>query len=120
MSVASFSSWRSIGKLEPLMQDLGPGSTDQLLHEQVLRKEYLVLCKQDSRTICTVSDRAELDGPAGGKFTCTVCGRAFKDETVQDIFALTEFVYQRVVNAVDDLLQGRRPQGRLTMNATRT
>lgn len=87
------------GKVRAVDAGLRPGSTEQLLQEQVLRKEYLVLCKQDSRTICKVPDRAELEDLAGGKFTCTVCGRAFRDETVQDIFALTEFGRQLLASS---------------------
>jgi len=79
------------GKARAVDAGLQPKTTDHLLQEKILRKEYLVLCKQDSRTICKVCDRAELDDPAGGKFTCTVCGRTLKDETVQDILALTDF-----------------------------
>jgi hypothetical protein len=61
-----------------------------LLDHGLIRKEYLVLCRQDSHTICALQDRTEIDTGRAGTFTCTICGRPFRDELVQDIFALTD------------------------------
>ena len=71
-----------IGKARSVDSGLSPESTDSLLAEQLVRKEFLVLCRQDSRVICKISDRAELDDLRGGQFVCTSCGRRFKDELV--------------------------------------
>jgi hypothetical protein len=62
----------------------------QLVDAGLLRREYLVMCKQDSHTICMVKDRADLETGQGGAFTCSICGRSFKDEQVHEVFALTD------------------------------
>jgi hypothetical protein len=62
-----------------------------LLDHGLIRKEYLVLCRQDSHTICAVQDRSEIDTGHAATFTCTICRRPFHDELVQEIFALTDF-----------------------------
>lgn len=79
-----------VGKARLVDSRLKPEAIKTLLEGQLIRKEFLVLCRQDSHTICRLSDRAELERASGEKFSCTVCGRALKDELVQDIFALTD------------------------------
>lgn len=64
------------------------GITEPLLGKKLIRKEYLVTCRKDSRTLCTVSDRSQL--AAGIEMNCVSCGRPFKDELIQEIFSLTE------------------------------
>ena len=51
----------------------------------------MVLCRQDSHTICAIQDRVEIDTGGASRFLCTICGRAFKDELVQEIHAPTDF-----------------------------
>ncbi len=63
---------------------------DELINSGLIKKEYLVLCRKDSHTICAIQDPSELDSQPGGKFSCTVCGRAFKDELIQEIYALSD------------------------------
>jgi len=77
------------GKARSVDSGLKQESTDSLVSRGVVRKEYLVQCRQDSHTICKIADLRELD-TAGSNFTCTVCGRAFKEELLQEIFALTD------------------------------
>jgi len=69
---------------------VGESLTRPLLDERLVRKEYLVICKQDSHTIACIQERSELDVGGGERFRCTVCGRAFRDELIQEILALTE------------------------------
>lgn len=64
--------------------------TGPLLENNLIRKEYLVVCRQDSRTICSVPDKSHLEGDVGSVMRCTTCGRHLKDELVQEIYALTE------------------------------
>jgi hypothetical protein len=64
--------------------------TKPLLEGGLLRREYLVICKQDSHTIASVQERTEFSTGGGEKFSCTVCGRPFKDELVQEILALSD------------------------------
>lgn len=61
-----------------------------LLDLGLLRREYLVQCRQDSHTICAIQVRAEIETGGAAGFRCTICGRPFRDELVQEIFALTE------------------------------
>lgn len=61
-----------------------------LLDLGLVRKEYLVLCRQDSHTICAIQDKTEIETGRGASFLCSICGRAFRDELVQEIFALTD------------------------------
>ncbi len=60
-----------------------------LLERGLVRKEFLVLCRQDSRTLCTIETREELEGESGQKFHCSVCGRSFSKELIQEIYAPT-------------------------------
>lgn len=55
----------------------------------LLRDEYLVLCKQDSRTICAVPDRDALEA-MDPSFVCPTCGRAINAELVKEILAVTD------------------------------
>jgi hypothetical protein len=61
------------------------------LHEcGLLRKEYLVVCRQDSRTIAGTHEESSLTSAEMAHLRCTLCGRAFSDELIQDIFAVTD------------------------------
>jgi hypothetical protein len=62
----------------------------ELLAEGLVRKEYLILCRKDSHTICTVPTPEELKVGSGSGLTCAVCGRPLKDEVIQEIYALSE------------------------------
>jgi len=64
--------------------------TKPLLDNSLVRKEYLVICRQDSRTLCTVPDKRKLESANGNYLQCTTCGRDFKDELIQEIYALTD------------------------------
>lgn len=68
---------------------LDENSLKELLEAGIIRKEYLLVCRQDSRTICSIPDKARLEATIGGELSCTSCGRAFTDELIQDIYALT-------------------------------
>jgi len=61
------------------------------LHDShLILREYLVLCRQDSHTICSLRDRSQLGGESGLDLRCSICGRPFRDENVQEIFALSD------------------------------
>jgi hypothetical protein len=62
-----------------------------LLSHGMLRREFLILCRKDNRTICSIETPAELESALGTALTCTVCGRPFKDELIQEIHAITDF-----------------------------
>jgi hypothetical protein len=79
-----------LGKARSIDSGLKPEATAILLSGNIIRREFLMLCKQDFHTICKISDRSEAEGKTGSNFTCTVCGRLFKDELLQEIFGLTE------------------------------
>lgn len=64
--------------------------TNPLVEAELLRKEYLVLCKNDSHTICVVENRGDLDSGDAGRLICSDCGRPFSEELVQEIFSLTQ------------------------------
>jgi hypothetical protein len=64
--------------------------TGPLLDAGLVKREYLLLCRQDSHTICAFQERSELEAGIGLTFVCSICGRAFKDELAQEIFALTD------------------------------
>lgn len=74
-----------------------PVDTDQintasgLLAANLLQQEYLLLCRQDSRTICSFHEKEQLATEATRNMRCPLCNRAFSDELVQDIIALTEY-----------------------------
>jgi hypothetical protein len=64
--------------------------TEPLLDALLIRKEFLVICKQDSRTICSVPSTEHLGGETGKAIRCTTCGRKLSDELIQEIYALAE------------------------------
>ena len=66
------------------------GVVHPLLEAELIQKEYLVSCKKDSRTLCTISQQSELETPVGSDMRCPVCSRSFKDELIQEIYSLTE------------------------------
>ena len=70
--------------------DVEAGHVKPLLERGLVRKEFLVMCRQDSRTLCTIEDKSELENESGRRFRCSICGRPFSGELIQDIFALTE------------------------------
>lgn len=71
-------------------QDVEGIPLEELRERGLLRKEFLVLCRKDNRTICTTESAGELETTLGSKLTCATCGRAFKDEIVQEIHAITD------------------------------
>lgn len=64
--------------------------TNALLNNGLIKKEYLITCRQDSRTLASVADKTQLESTACSELTCPTCGRSFKTELIQEIFALTE------------------------------
>lgn len=85
-----------IGKVRETDAKLPTALIEQLQAEHLLSKEYLVLCKKDSHTLCQVANADDLKEIVSGKFVCTTCGRKFSDETVLEIFAQTPFGKQLV------------------------
>lgn len=69
--------------------EAGEVVTQPLLDCGLIHKEYLVLCRQDSHTICAVRDRDKIASGTGTRFRCTICGRPFCEELIEEIFALT-------------------------------
>jgi hypothetical protein len=67
---------------------VGPEIVTPLLEAELIGKEYLVLCKKDSHTICTVPDRSQLENE-GVEIHCTVCTRPFRDELIQEIYFIS-------------------------------
>lgn len=61
-----------------------------LLQHGLVGKEYLLLCRQDSHTICTVIDRDHLTSGPLSDAKCPLCGRPFRDENIQEILTLTD------------------------------
>jgi len=69
--------------------DVEAGHVSPLIERGLVRKEFLVLCKRDSHTICTVETREQLAAESSRKILCSICGRPFSEETIQEIYALT-------------------------------
>ena len=63
---------------------------NDLLKHNLIRKEFLILCRKDSHTICTVQNPLEIIEASGGSLNCAVCGRLLKDELIEEIYALSE------------------------------
>ena len=61
-----------------------------LLDRGLIQKEYLVICREDSRTLCTVPEKRSLDDSAGSQLRCATCRRKYKDELIEEIYSLTE------------------------------
>jgi hypothetical protein len=81
LSLAQIGKARSVDAATISNQEI----TQPLLEKQLIRKEYIVTCRQDSRTLCSVPDEKDI----GNYMLCTTCGRNFKDELIQEIYALT-------------------------------
>lgn len=65
-------------------QDISAETVEPLLARGLVNKEFLVVCRKDSSTLCTAQSKEEIEGV---KFRCSNCGRAFSDEHVQEIYA---------------------------------
>lgn len=65
-------------------------TTVPLLEKGLIRKEYLISCRQDSHTLASIPDKNQLESSIGSGFRCPTCGRTFREELIQEIFALTE------------------------------
>ncbi len=68
---------------------IGPEVTQPLLDSGLLRKEYIVSCRQDSHTICSVTDRLDVETGVSSRLRCSVCERPFGEELLQEILVLT-------------------------------
>jgi hypothetical protein len=88
-----------IGKVRAADAKLPPTLIEQLLGENLLSKEYLVVCRKDSRTLCQVTNIEDLNEVSGGKLVCPTCGRRFSEELVHEIFAGTEISKQLVTSS---------------------
>lgn len=58
-----------------------------LMEQDAIRQEFLLVCRKDSHTLCTVQDRSEIETSA---FRCSICGRPFPEELVQEVYALSD------------------------------
>lgn len=79
-----------IGRIKAADAKLSTVLMDQLFLERLLSKEYLVLCRKDSRTLCQVQSMKDLNEESGGKLVCPTCSRKFSEELVHEILAPTE------------------------------
>ncbi len=79
-----------VGKLRAADAKLAATLFDQMLAAGLIRKEYLVLCRKDSRTLCQVASTEDLNEVSGGKLVCATCGRKFSEEMLHEIFAGTD------------------------------
>lgn len=66
------------------------GGAVRLLDAGLVGREYLVTCRQDSHSICTLLSREELDAATGDTFRCPTCGRALREELVEEIYSPTD------------------------------
>jgi hypothetical protein len=88
-----------IGKIRSTDTKLPAALIDQLLSEHLLSKDYLVVCRKDSRTLCQVTNIEDLKEVSGGKLVCATCGRKFSEELVHEILAGTERGKQLVTSS---------------------
>jgi hypothetical protein len=101
-----------IGKVRAADAKLQAPLIEQLLCEHLLSKEYLVLCRKDSRTLCQVANIDDLNAMTGGRLVCATCGRKFSEEIIQEIFAGTELSKRLITSSrwmmiwLTDLLVG--------------
>jgi hypothetical protein len=66
--------------------DVETGHVALLIDRGLVQKEYLVLCRKDSHTLCSVDSMDQLSA----EVHCPICGRLFSDELVQEIYAPTD------------------------------
>lgn len=88
-----------IGKIRAADAKIQPLFIKQLLEEHLISKEYLVVCKKDSRTLCQIVDIKYLTEDSGSKLTCATCGRKFNEELVHEIFAVTDMGKQLIAGS---------------------
>ena len=71
---------------DPAFQSTNPVMAE-LLAADLVHKEYLLTCRQDSHTHCTLTDRQTLE-TFGRELRCNVCSRLFSDELIHEIVSL--------------------------------
>jgi len=77
-------------KLGDAEKDLTKQQIEQLKNHRLVRTEYLVQCRGNSSTLCTVTDKDDLVINHGNKLRCPHCNRLFKDELVTDVLSLSD------------------------------
>lgn len=70
--------------------EMGAETPTTLLEAGLIEQEYLLVCRHDSHTICTLKDKGQLTSDPLGAARCTICGRPFSQELVEEIFALSQ------------------------------
>jgi hypothetical protein len=76
------------------------GLLDQLVRAGLVAQEYLLTCRRDRHTICVMPSKDGVMREPTASLECSVCGRPFRDENLEEIYALTD--------GAKNLLQGSR------------
>lgn len=88
-----------IGKVRATDAQLPPTLVGQLVERNLISKEYLVLCRKDSHTLCQVATIDDLNESAAGKLVCATCGRKFSEELAHEIFAEADLGKQLITSS---------------------
>jgi len=67
-----------------------PQLLDRLLSVGLVAQEYLLTCRQDQHTICVMATADGVRKEPTASLRCTLCGRPFADENLQEIYGLTD------------------------------
>lgn len=61
----------------------------KLIDRDLIRQEYLIVCREDSHTISILPSQESLE-QIGEGVRCPTCSRSFREELVQEIYVLTD------------------------------
>jgi hypothetical protein len=80
-----------LGKMtsKDVSEEADPELVGHLLSVGLVAQEYLLTCKQDQHTICVVASRDDVKTEPAASARCSLCGRTFPEENLQEIYALT-------------------------------
>jgi hypothetical protein len=114
-----------IGKVRVADIQLPQALIGQLQARHLLSKEYLVVCRKDSRTLCQVANVEDLNEGSGGRLVCATCGRKFSEELVHEILAGTDHGKQLITSSrwmmiwlTDQLVQAGLSKEEIAWSAT--
>jgi len=82
-----------LSKLKKIIQkdslrDIDENTLNNLLNSKLIKEEYLLKCRQDQHTICTIPSKNKLNDSSMQDLKCD-CGRSLNEEDLQTIYSLS-------------------------------
>jgi hypothetical protein len=74
-------------KIDDAQRDFSVDEIQKIKDAGLVKTEYLVQCRGNSNTLCTISNKQEMLSGQGLNMKCPHCSKLFKDELIVDIIS---------------------------------